>query len=87
MGELEDERQRLYAREEQLRQNLAALHTAGPEASLRQQVFTQLQASEARLAAIDKRAAALQEQNQQQQQAIEAALETLAVDEVPAPSS
>jgi hypothetical protein len=81
-GELQAERDRIYQREEQLRQNLTALSQTGQEAALRQQVFRQLEASETRLNAIDARIAALVDENRQRQAALEAALESLAVEEV-----
>ncbi|HEX2036032.1 MAG TPA: hypothetical protein VHS99_17770, partial [Chloroflexota bacterium] len=79
--ELHAERDRIYQREEQLRKNLAALTSTGQEATLRQQVFTHLQASEDRLTAIDQRITALQEQNAQRQAALDAALQALTVEE------
>jgi hypothetical protein len=81
-GELQAERDRIYQREEQLRQNLTALSQTGQEATLRQQVFLQLEASENRLNAIEARTAALDDENRQRQAALEAALERLAVEEV-----
>jgi hypothetical protein len=86
-AELEQERERIYTREEQLRKNLAALVTTGDEAALRQRIFAQLQASESRLGAIDERIAALQEENKRHKASLAAALETLTVDEAPAVSA
>ena len=78
---LQAERERIFQRQEQLRQNLGVLSTSGQEAALRQQVFLQLQASEGRLSAIDERAEALEAENQRRQEALDAALEELAVEE------
>ena len=82
---LQAERDRIYQREEQLRQNLAALSASGQEATLRERVFRQLEASEARLNAIDERVAVLEEENRQGQAALEAALARLEVEETAAP--
>ena len=78
---LQTERSQIYEREEQLRKNMAALATSGDEAVLRKQVFTQLQASEDRLTAIDTRVAALTEENKQRQATIDADLEKLKVED------
>jgi hypothetical protein len=78
---LQAERERIFQRQEQLRQNLGVLSTSGQEAALRQQVFLQLQASEGRLSAIDERAEALEAENRRRQEALDAALEELAVEE------
>ncbi|HEX2517799.1 MAG TPA: hypothetical protein VH257_24045, partial [Chloroflexota bacterium] len=78
---LQAERERIFQRQEQLRQNLGVLSTSGQEAALRQQVFLQLQASEGRLNAIDERAEALEAENRRRQEALDAALEELAVEE------
>ena len=76
---LQNERNTIYQREEQLRKNMAALSTTGDEAVLRKQVFTQLQTAENRLADIDKRVAALNDDNQQRQARIDAELQKLKV--------
>jgi hypothetical protein len=81
---LQTERNQIYEREEQLRKNMAALATTGDEAVLRKQVFTQLQASEDRLAAIDARVATLTEENKQRQATIDAELAKLKVDDTTA---
>jgi hypothetical protein len=78
---LQTERSQIYEREEQLRKNMAALAISGDEAVLRKQVFTQLQASEDRLTAIDTRVAALTEENKQRQATIDAELEKLKVED------
>jgi hypothetical protein len=77
--ELEGERERLYAREEQLRKNLAALSATGEEAALRRRVFEQLTASEARLGGIDERIEAIRVENGRRQERIEGALAQLQV--------
>ena len=58
-SELEKERNELYRRQEQLRQNMSALASIGDEARLRHQVFEQLARTEDRLNAIDQGVAAL----------------------------
>lgn len=81
VADLQAERDRIYQREEQLRKNLAALSTTGQEAALRAQVFAQLQASEGRLEALDRRIDALHEHNRQLQASLDAALDGLVVDD------
>ncbi len=81
VADLQAERDRIYQREEQLRKNLAALSTTGQEAALRQHVFTQLQVSEGRLEALDRRIDALHEHNRQRQASLGAALDGLVVDD------
>jgi hypothetical protein len=77
---LQAERAEIYAREEQLRQNIAALGTSGDEGALRRQAVAQLGASEERLGAVAARIAALGEENARRTAAIDAALEGLRVD-------
>jgi hypothetical protein len=84
INRLQTERSQIYEREEQLRKNMASLATSGDEAVLRKQVFTQLQASEDRLAAIDARVTALTEENQQRQATIDTELAKLKVDDTTA---
>jgi hypothetical protein len=79
---LREERDRIYARQEQLRKNLAALSTTGQEAALRTRVFQQLSATEDRLEAIDRRIAELEEEATRRQAALNAALEQLSVPDV-----
>jgi hypothetical protein len=81
IARLQAERERIFQRQEQLRQNLGVLSTSGQEAALRQQVFQQLQTSEGRLNAIDERVEALETENRRRQEALDAALEALAVEE------
>jgi len=71
------EREQLYRRQEQLRQNLTVLATSGEEAQLRRQVFNQLSESEQRLNALDKRAEELQSQNKQRQEELDQILASL----------
>jgi hypothetical protein len=84
---LQAERDRIYQREEQLRQNLAALSASGQEAALRERVFRQLEASEARLTVIDERIATLEEENRQSQASLDAALARLRVAETGDPAA
>ncbi|MGI8587352.1 MAG: hypothetical protein ACR2M0_06625 [Chloroflexia bacterium] len=74
---LSSERQEIYARQEQVRQNMAALGTAGEEGALRRKLFTALSASEDRLAAIDARIAALAADSEARQALIDAELPAL----------
>ncbi len=76
---LQNERNQIYQREEQLRKNMASLATSGDEAVLRKQVFTQLQSSEDRLNTIDTRIAFLNDENKKRQATIDAELATLNV--------
>jgi hypothetical protein len=84
---LQAERDRIYQREEQLRQNLAALSASGQEATLRERVFRQLEASEARLNAIDERIATLEEENRRSRASLDAALARLEVAETGDPAA
>lgn len=59
LGKLANERNDIFNRQEQIRKNMAALGQAGEEGALRKKLFTQLGASEDRLAAIDARTTAL----------------------------
>jgi hypothetical protein len=79
---LEEERGRIYAREEQLRQNMSALGAGGEEGTLRQQVVRELQASEERLGAIQSRQAVIADEVVRRQAAIETELAALRVDEM-----
>ncbi len=85
IGRLEMERQEIYAREEQLRKNMAALGTAGDEGALRKQVVAQLQTSEDRLGALLERMAALNEENTRREEAIAAQLVAIAVGDTSGP--
>ena len=76
-GRLQGERDGLFARQEQIRKNMAALGTGGDEGALRKKLFGQLSASEDRLAAIDARQAALAADSAARQARIDAALKTL----------
>lgn len=81
IDKLERERERIYAREEQLRQNMAALGAGGQEGALRQQVVRELQTSEQRLGAIETRRMELEAEIVRREGMIDAELETLNVAE------
>lgn len=68
VSDMETERENLYRRQEQLRQNLTVLATTGDEAQLRRRVFEQLSQSEERLNLIDQRIGQLKNDNQSRQQ-------------------
>ncbi len=76
-GRLQGERDGLFARQEQIRKNMAALGSNGDEGALRKKLFGQLSASEDRLAAIDARQAALAADSAARQARIDAALKDL----------
>ena len=75
--ELEIERNDLYRRQEQLRQNMSALSTTGDEAKLRRQVFEQLASTEERINAIGLRWATLKTENVQRQENLKQLLDNL----------
>ena len=77
--QLQEERDDIYAREEQLRNNMSALQSAGDEGNLRKRVVAQLEQAEHRLEQIDQRADALRVQNKQHQATIDAELAALKV--------
>ncbi len=77
IARLGQERAEVFAREEQTRQNIAALAATGDEGALRKRAVAQLQQSEDRLDAIQARITALQEENRQRQAAIEEMLAAL----------
>jgi hypothetical protein len=77
INEVANERNELYRRQEQLRQNLSVLATSGEEAQLRRRVFEQLSASETRLNNIDKRVDELKAENKQRQQKLDTMLANL----------
>ncbi len=74
------ERTEVYAREEQLRQNMAALGSSGAEGTFRETVVTQLQACEGRVNAIAARLAALAQDSAEREAGIARELATLNVD-------
>ncbi len=78
ISNMETERENLYRRQEQLRQNLTVLATTGDEAQLRRRVFEQLAKSEERLNAIDQRIGQLKNDNQNRQQNLNRLLANLA---------
>jgi hypothetical protein len=77
---LDQEQTQLYQREEQLRQNMAALGSGGSEGAFRTTVVQRLQECEARVEAIAARLAALQADTERREKAIQQELATLAVD-------
>ena len=77
------ERDALYKRQEHLRQNMAALGTAGDEGTLRARAVGQLRAGEDRLDAIDGRIAALKDEDSRLQEEIGARLSALRAGELP----
>jgi hypothetical protein len=77
-GTLRAEREEVYARQAQLRENLAALKPAGEEGVLRARVLSQLSASTDRVEAIEARIAELAEQIAEAERQIEETLATLA---------
>jgi hypothetical protein len=74
ISEIESEREGLYRRQEQLRQNMAALATTGAEAEFRNKVFNQLRESEERITEIDNRVRQLKEAIKTGQKKIEQVL-------------
>ncbi len=74
---LQAEREELYKRQGQIRQNMSALGTGGEEGTLRKKLFGQLSASEDRLTAIDARLTALTADSAARQARIDAELKTL----------
>ncbi len=77
LNDIANERETLYRRQEQLRQNLTALSTSGEEATLRRGVFEQLSQSEARLNAQDKRVEDLKADTKKRQQNLDEMLSKL----------
>lgn len=71
INEAVGERENLYRRQEQLRQNLTVLSTSGEEAQLRRRVFEQLSETENRLNTLDRRVDELKAENKQRQQNLE----------------
>jgi hypothetical protein len=71
---LQSERADVYNREEQLRKNMAALGSGGDEGTLRRRTVTKLEQCEERIAAIEARVSALQEENIRWQAKLEAIL-------------
>ena len=78
------ERDELYARQEHLRKNMAALGDAGAEGGLRARAVAQLEAGEDRLDAVAAETAARQAENARLQDLIDATLATLRAGEMPA---
>ena len=78
ISSMEQERENLYRRQEQLRQNLTVLATTGDEAQLRRRVFEQLSQSEERLNLIDQRIGQLKSDSQSRQQNLNRLLTNLA---------
>ncbi len=76
-GRLQSERDGLFARQEQIRKNMAALGSNGEEGALRKKLFGQLSTSEDRLAAIDARQAVLAGDSAARQARIDTALKNL----------
>lgn len=76
---LEQEQTQLYQREEQLRQNMAALGMGGGEGVFRDSVVQRLQECEARVEAISARMATLQSNTERREAAIQQELATLEV--------
>ncbi len=74
---LKDEREEIYARQAQLRENLTALKPAGEEGVLRARVLSQLSATEDRLENIERRLAEIAAQIEQAEKQVEEALNML----------
>ncbi len=79
--QLRMERDDIYAHEEQLRNNMAALQSAGEEGNLRKRVVAQLEQAEQRLSEIGQRSDALKAENIQHHATIDAELATFNVPE------
>jgi hypothetical protein len=77
---LQTERAEVYAREEQLRQNMAALGSGGAEGTFRGTVVDQLRACEERVNAIAARLMALEQDSAERQATIDRELATIHVD-------
>jgi hypothetical protein len=77
---LQEERGQVYAREEQLRQNMAALGNGGAEGAFRETVVDQLRACEGRVNAIAARLAALEQDRVEREAAIARELAAINVD-------
>jgi hypothetical protein len=79
IGRLEGERETIYRREEQLRQNMSALGSGGEEGELRKQVVAQLQTSEQRIGAIEARIETLRAENREHQATLDSELASISV--------
>ena len=77
INRLQGERNDIFNRQGQIRQNMGALGAGGDEGALRKKLFTQLSNSEDRLAAIDARVAALTTDSERRQAAIDTELKGL----------
>jgi hypothetical protein len=74
---IEDERQRIYAAQEQVRGNLGSLKESGEEGKLRARYVHQLQEQEDELAALEREAKALRAEQEQIEAEIERAIAAL----------
>ncbi|HMA36322.1 MAG TPA: hypothetical protein VKY74_17830 [Chloroflexia bacterium] len=77
---IQNERNEIYKRQGQIRQNMGTLDTEGEEGTLRKKLFNQLNSTEDRLAAIDARIAALTDDAAARQARIDEALRTLSAE-------
>jgi hypothetical protein len=77
LQKMEQQRQQLYATQEQIRQNLQALGTAGKEGALRNDYVERLARSEQELEALQAAAAAANERRAELEQGLEERLRTL----------
>ncbi len=77
LAQIDQEREKLYHRQKQIRENMHALNQTGKEGALRTQYVEQLQASEAQLHALNKQEAELATLIRQVEQDIESRLSAL----------
>jgi hypothetical protein len=77
LGEVEQERQKIYKAQQQIQGNMGALSTTGKEGALRARYVEQLEGSENQLRTLDQREADLKADMEQWRQEIEARLKAL----------
>jgi hypothetical protein len=78
LGEVEQERQKIYKAQQQIQGNMGALGTTGKEGALRTRYVEQLEASEDQLKALGREEAALKADLERLQQEIETRIQALA---------